>query len=347
MTGGFQVPTRTAPVAFLSALVSAFRWVIFIAILLLLAPLALSYVKDPQRYPVTNYVYQGHDYLMRTLGTPVRQYIPTNIAGKDRTDWILIAGLLICSFAAGSFRQRVAMQSARRQLRRQVADWKKAMHVQDNSAVGRELEAKLQSLESGEGSREELLRVFAETKKKLDSMGREVAFLSIDVVGSTAMKVNEDPAAAQYDFLEYRRLVESVFKARGVLKSTWTPDGVMACFSNADDAVQAGKDVIRGLDHFNREVKLMKTDFAVRCGVNAGFVHFDDRTPLEAMSDRVIDIAGHMQKYAEPNTVAVARKIIEPLRERGGFEPTRKVVDGYEVSHWVYDRPENRLSTRH
>jgi class 3 adenylate cyclase len=224
-------------------------------------------------------------------------------------------------------------------MRRQIDAWKRAMHVEENSSVSRELEAKIEQLATGDDdvNREELLRIFADTKRKLDSMGREVAFLSIDVVGSTAMKHNEDPAAAQYDFLEYRRLVESVFKARGVLKSAWTPDGVMACFSDVDNAVQAGKDVIRALVHFNREVKLMRTDFAVRCGVNSGFVHFDERTPLEAISDRVIDIAGHMQKYAEPNTVAVARSIIEPLRDRNGFLPTAKVVDGYEVSQWEFD----------
>jgi hypothetical protein len=80
----------------------------------------------------------------------------------------------------------------------------------------------------------------------------------------------------------------------------------------------------------------MKQDFAVRCGVNAGYVHFDDAAPLETISDRVIDIAGHMQKYAEPNTVAVARKIVEPLRQSDGFSPTDKVVDGYEVSAWRF-----------
>ena len=77
-------------------------------------------------------------------------------------------------------------------------------------------------------------------------------------------------------------------------------------FPSVNDAVQAGKDIIRELGLFNRTVKLIKTDFSVRCGVNAGFVYFDETTPLETMADRVIDVAGHMQKYADPNTVAVA-----------------------------------------
>jgi hypothetical protein len=106
----------------------------------------------------------------------------------------------------------------------------------------------------------------------------------------------------------------------------------MACFADIDTAVNAGKDIIRSLDNFNKSIKLMKRDFHVRCGVNSGYVHFDDATPMEAMSDRVIDIAGHMQKHAGPDTVAVARKIIEPLRQDHGFTQTDKVVDGYEVS---------------
>jgi hypothetical protein len=81
-------------------------------------------------------------------------------------------------------------------------------------------------------------------------------------------------------------------------------------------------------------VKLSKADFAVRCGVNAGAVYFDDSTPLKTISDRVIDVAGHMQKNAEPNTVLVARKIIEPLHQLEEFTHPIQVIDGHEASVW-------------
>ena len=51
------------------------------------------------------------------------------------------------------------------------------------------------------------------------------------------------------------------------------------------------------------------------------------------MCHRVIDIAGHMQKYADPNTVALAQKVVEPLRDVAGFAPAHR-VDGYEVYSW-------------
>jgi class 3 adenylate cyclase len=101
---------------------------------------------------------------------------------------------------------------------------------------------------------------------------REVAFLSIDVVGSTAMKEREESAAVQYDFSEYRKLVEALFAAHGILKSAWTPDGVMGCFP-------------------------------------------DKASLLEAMLERVIDIAGHMQNSLS-RTLWPLPKVIVPCAIR-------------------------------
>jgi class 3 adenylate cyclase len=197
------------------------------------------------------------------------------------------------------------------------------------------LNAKLAALKEGSrGDREELLKIFAETKRKLSGMGRELAFLSIDIVDSTKMKIGEDQETIEYDFKQYKTFVDEILKANGVIKVAWTPDGIMACFSNIDTAVKTGKDVIRGLKHFNEEVKLMKSEFRVRCGVNSGYVYMDDDVPLEDVSDRVIDIAGHMQKHAEPMTVSVAKTVVEPLTDRAGFEETPKIVDGYQVYAW-------------
>jgi len=332
----FETSDRSIGVVIFSSIMSALRWGILVAILLLLSPYLLDYFDNARTNAGAKYIYSARDEILRVAGPQIRSYVPVRISGKDRTDWILAAGLIIAAGILGSIRSRVETSSRRRHMRKQVRAWKRDMHIDENSTVSKDLERKIAIASTGKGvDRHELLKIFAETKKKLDSLGREVAFLSIDVAGSTAMKEREDPVSVQYDFNEYRKLVENVFRARGVLKSAWTPDGVMACFSNVDEAVSAAKDVIKGLEHFNKNVKLMSQDFTVRCGVNAGLVHFDDATPMEAMSDRVIDIAGHMQKYAKPGSVAVARKVIEPLVNRSGFESTEKVVDGYEVAQWV------------
>jgi class 3 adenylate cyclase len=198
---------------------------------------------------------------------------------------------------------------------------------------------KLERLEAsgktvGKADREGLLHMFADIKKKLDQMGRDLAFLSIDVVDSTGMKAGEDRPAVEYDFKMYKQLVDGALAGCGCIKATWTPDGVMDCFPTVDMAVDTARGVVLALGDFNRNVKTMKRDFAVRCGVNSGYVYFDETMPLEEISDRVIDVAAHIQKHAAPNTIGVAQPAIEPLHEREGFVVSGKVVDGYQVYEW-------------
>jgi class 3 adenylate cyclase len=307
----------------------------FALIIVLIGPKLFILFDNPKSASFSASLFQGRDYILKKCVPILNHYVPTNIAGSDRSDWILIALAVLITIISGSIAQRAQIGSNRRLLRKSAQAWRKKEGVKPGSKLDAELKTRLQMAESGKSvNRQELLRVFAETKKKLDTFGREVAFLAIDVVGSVSMKAGEDPSSIQYDFEEYRKLVERIFRARGVLKTAWTPDGVMACFAHVEDACQAAKDVIKSLTPFNRDTKITKADFEVRCGVNAGLVYFDDTTPLETISDRVIDVAGHMQKHAEPNTVLVARKIIEPLRQLEEFTHTSQIIDGYEASVW-------------
>jgi class 3 adenylate cyclase len=326
---------RSALVHFLFGIRKVLGIATFALIIILLGPKIFVLFDNPKSAAISASLFEGRDYILKKSGPVLNHYVPTNIAGSDRSDWILIGLAIVLTMVSGSIAQRAEVAENRRLLRRSALAWRRKEGVKPGSRLDAELSTTLRMAESGKAvNRQELLKVFAETKKKLDTFGREVAFLAVDVVGSANMKAGEDPSSVQYDFEEYRRLVERIFRARGVLKSAWTPDGVMACFAHVEDACQAGKDVIKSLKHFNRDVKISKADFAVRCGVNAGLVYFDDATPIETISDRVIDVAGHMQKHAEPNTVLVARKIIEPLRQLEEFTHTTQVVDGYEASVW-------------
>jgi class 3 adenylate cyclase len=331
----YREAPRSALVHFLFGIRKLLGLATFALIIVLLAPKLLVQFDNPKGAAVSAFLFEGRDYILKKSVPVLNRYVPTNIAGSDRSDWILIGLAILITIISGSIAQRVQVALNRRLLRKSARAWRRKEGVKPGSKLDNELETTLRMAESGKAvNRQDLLKVFAETKKKLDTFGREVAFLAIDVVGSAGMKAGEDPASIQYDFEEYRKLVERIFRARGVLKTAWTPDGVMACFAHVEDACQSGKDVIKSLKVFNRDVKLAKADFMVRCGVNAGLVYFDDTTPLETISDRVIDVAGHMQKHAEPNTVLVARKIIEPLRQLDEFTHTTQVIDGYEASVW-------------
>lgn len=299
--------------------------------LLLLLPLVIRYVDDAQSF---GYI-RAAMTIEHAITHAVKASVPTIIDGKDMTRWIAIVGAFILSSlftrASNRFQRRADYLGSKKD----VEQWKQQMHLSENSIVLTPLNRKLEQLKTARSrDREQLLKDFAETKKKLDEMGRDLAFLSIDIVDSTGLKSGEERAAVEHDFREYRRFVERLLVSHGSLKSAWTPDGVMSAFATVDAAVQAAREVLCGLDRFNRQVKTIRREFSVRCGVNSGFVYFDDSVPLEEVNDRVLDIAAHIQKKAKPNTVCVAKPAIEPLNGRDGFEPAGTMVDGYEVYEW-------------
>lgn len=335
--------TTMSPIPFLLA-----SWVAklaaiaaLIVIILMILPYPLQYVEDAEKYEYVQKAVDLGSTARERLGTKIQEYVPTRIAGEDRTLWFLVGGFLLVEIMAARVGGAFGARADYLKLKQKVESWEKDMGLSKDSAVTSTLNAKLTALKDGtKEDREELLKIFAETKRKLSGMGRELAFLSIDIVDSTKMKIGEEQETVEYDFKQYKTFVDDILKANGVIKVAWTPDGIMACFSNIDTAVKTGKDVIRGLRHFNSERKLMKADFRVRCGVNSGYVYMDDDVPLEEVSDRVIDIAGHMQKHAEPMTVSVAKTVVEPMTDRQGFQETPKIVDGYQVYAWSGDQDE-------
>jgi len=188
--------------------------------------------------------------------------------------------------------------------------------------------------ESAASKREELMELLAQTKKSLDEQKRNLAFLAMDVVNSTGMKQGEDPAIAARDFRQYKKHVMSALQKHGYLKLAWTPDGQMICFSTVEAAIKAGQDVLSGLETFNREIKAMKMDFRLRAGINAGRVLYDEDIPMEEMSDRVIDITGHMQKYAPADSIFISAEALGDRAVEFKFAPVEKVVDGCKVFCW-------------
>ena len=314
-----------------SALAKAFSIVAFILLLLTIVPLIIPFFTNASSF--------GYIRTLLVIDQKVISFIKTNIptiiAGKDLTRWFMGVGFFILTSAFSRMNVRFREKIQYERFVNNFDEWKTSHKLSESSIVLTPLNQKIELLKHAKRKdREELIKEFAETKRKLDEMGRDLAFLAIDIVDSTGMKHGEERPLVEHDFKEYKRFVERILQSHGCMKSTWTPDGVMSAFATVDAAVKAAREVINGLENFNKSVKYMKRDFMVRCGVNSGFVYFDEAVPLEEVSDRVIDIAGHMQKHALPNTVAVAKPTIEPLNERIGFEPSGRTVDGYEVYEW-------------
>ncbi len=259
---------------------------------------------------------------------------PGSLPAAAWTPWIVVALTLACGWLLRALGQRFRDRAENLRFQSNYQDWRATVKLPGNSDVLRQMRRVEDMQNATRADREELLKTFAQIKKKLDETGRDLAFLSIDVVDSTGMKRGEERASIEHDFRMYKIHVEKALAANDCLKSTWTPDGVMGCFDDVDAAIGAARAVVLGLDEFNSLVKAMKRDFQVRCGINSGYVYFDEAVPLEELSDRVLDVAGHMQKHAAPGTICVAQPAIEPTHNRDGFTASGKIVDGYQVYEW-------------
>ena len=185
-----------------------------------------------------------------------------------------------------------------------------------------------------QGTRMSLLREYAASKHLLSQAKKDLAFLSIDVVGSTKMKIGEDQITIEHAFAEYKKFLERIFRDCRCWKVAWTPDGVMTCFLTADDAATAGRRLLTELEWFNRDVHQLRTPFRVRCGMNVGEVMFPDEKSMEEISDEVIDVAGHMQKYADHDSLWISGEGYKRLSDQSGFKRIEKQVDNRETFAW-------------
>ncbi len=189
-------------------------------------------------------------------------------------------------------------------------------------------------LRKKQDERDRLLQDFEDAKKRLEKTKQKLAFLSIDVVGSTRIKVGQDRLLSEKLFREYRHLLEEIFKKFRYRAASWTPDGVMVCFPQVDLGCGAAKELLRNLPVFNKTKNPLDFAVQVRCGLNAGEVYYDGKTPLELLSDRVLDITGHLQKFARPDSVLVTEEIFQQLRDKKDFSERENEVDGYRVLEW-------------
>ena len=186
-----------------------------------------------------------------------------------------------------------------------------------------------------EKAREQLYKEYRKIEKSLKEAKRKrCTFLSVDVVGSTGMKSGETEIAITATFRAYEELLKRTFRATRAWKESWTPDGVMICFLNREDAIEAAQTILAKLLTFNEKDNALKTRFDVRCGANEGEVVVFEDSDLEKLVEHVIDVAGHMQKHAKPGTLRISNELCELLEDPSGFVPTGEDVDGYQTSEW-------------
>jgi class 3 adenylate cyclase len=275
---------------------------------------------------------QKATFVEKSIAPYVNNIIPTKFAGHEITRWIVIAAAFVLGILFKKSKEYVKTKGIKVQFQRKYEALKKETHIPEGSSSLTPLKEKIEKIKAGSSvNREELLKLFAETKKQLDTMQENIAFLAIDLVDAHFLKEGEEKLNIEHDFRQYKNMVDKKFAENGVLKSAWTPDGVMSCFPTADAAVKTVQGLLTDLEQFNNQVKLIKKDFKIRCGINAGSVYYDETLPMEEMSDNVIDVAGHMQKKSPENNVSMPKILLDQLTDIYNFVPIKKVVDGYQV----------------
>src|SRR5689334_9026693 len=158
-------------IAYLTVISVTMRLLSGIAIgimLLFIVPLVVPYITNATSFGYVRSLLAAE----QAISTFVRTNIPTVVAGKDVTRWIVVVGMFLLS---GSF-TRVSEQSKDKyqfiKFRLNVEEWKSNLHLSDNAVVLAPINTKLEQLRRAKkADREQLLHEFAETKRKLDEMG--------------------------------------------------------------------------------------------------------------------------------------------------------------------------------
>lgn len=215
----------------------------------------------------------------------------------------------------------------------------------DKALAGAEAEGGRASTDT-EAAREDLLRRYREIEDQLKAAKRKrCTFLSVDIVGSTEMKKGESENAIAATFQAYEELLRGIFESFGAWKQAWTPDGVMICFLQSDLAVGAAQRILATLPKFNESSNRLQTPIRVRCGLNEGEVPIYEDSKLEKIADRVIDVAGHMQKHGAPGTLWLSKDVFDLLADKSGFREIEQEVDGYMVYEWNTEGALERAKT--
>ncbi|HXE75296.1 MAG TPA: protein kinase [Candidatus Xenobia bacterium] len=170
---------------------------------------------------------------------------------------------------------------------------------------------------------------------------RHCTFLALEVVQPNQMRSGADEATIAASFQAYQGYVRGLLEENNVWKSAWTPDGVRGCFLQREHAVLAAQRILRGLDEFNSVSNRLPQPFRVRCGVAEGEVSIPEDAPLERVVEHVIDLAGHLQKMARPNTLWLPAEVHDKLADQSGYQLADQTMQGRNIYEWSprYARP--------
>ncbi len=131
------------------------------------------------------------------------------------------------------------------------------------------------------------------------------SFFDLDVVNSMGMKANiEQPERIVLSFERFRGFVANLVQEFDGHVLNSNGDELMCFFESAENALAASYAVFDRLDEFNRKENLLDIPFAFRVGIHSGRSLVDLKRGIAYSA--TLDVAGHLQKLAPTNRVAVS-----------------------------------------
>jgi hypothetical protein len=319
-----------------SKVATLLRWLLFGIILIIIVSISQNYLKESSKPSYLTQVLYYENKVTSGLDKNINKLIPTSIGNKNITKLISVLLLLIAASYLKTLAWKLDYWGKYIRYKKMVGTIKQQYVASGKGEDINHLESRLDDLLNSKSKKDsvDIFENFIKFKEKMEHLSRDMTFLSVDVVNSTGMKRDEDKLLVQYDFAQYKKMLQKIFDKYEAIKTAWTPDGVMIAFEKPKNAINAAKEIFHRLDKFNKEEKKIEEKFTIRCGINGGIVYFDSTIPLEEITDQVIDIAGHMQKHADPGTIYVSKFSAEPLAKQEQLVLTDKVIDEVEVYMW-------------
>lgn len=184
--------------------------------------------------------------------------------------------------------------------------------------------------------RQELLNQLIEIQDKLRATEQHLVFMSVDVVGSTKMKLSADPLAVEYTFNEFHKYVEAVTRKHGGTVHSTAGDGVTCAFTHPSQAFSAGKNLQVGLVELNQFRNRVGMPLRLRVGIHAGQVLAPSKDDVRSVNfSDVIDIAAHMQKLCPVGGVAISEAAAQFL-PGGGKTMHGEQLEAEGVRGWIW-----------
>jgi class 3 adenylate cyclase len=182
--------------------------------------------------------------------------------------------------------------------------------------------------------RHQLLTQLLEIQSKLKQDEKHVSFISVDVVGSTRIKTENEHIAVEYTFNEYHKYIEQIALKHGGQVHSTAGDGVTCVFDEAKDAIMAGKAMQAGLFEFNAFKNKLKNPVEMRAAVHTGNVLAPGKESKAVNFAHVIDVAAHLQKIAEPGTLAVSQEAALYVGGLDAIGPERVQAEDTKAAIW-------------